>query len=88
MALDDQSGMVCYKCGALVQRSTMITDDETTLAVCHKCNEVMYLNAKVNVATSMGIDNEKTITNHSGNNTTGNNNLPEQNDILQNMNIR
>ena len=76
-ALSDESGIVCYKCGALVERSTTITDDETTIAVCHKCNEVLYFDKKDNASKTKVEDNEKMIPSQSNDNTSCNL-LPQQ----------
>lgn len=71
-ALTDESGIVCYKCGALVERSTTITDDETTIAVCHKCSEVLYFNKKDNISKTKAIENKKIIPNEISDNSSCN----------------
>ena len=35
------SGTLCYNCGAFVSSAT-VADDETTIAICHNCKEVLY----------------------------------------------
>ena len=56
---NDKGGTICYKCGAFVESSSTIADDVTTIAVCHKCNEVLYFNTSESSAKSEKSKTEK-----------------------------
>ena len=65
----DKAQMICYKCGALVERTSAITDDVATIAACHKCNEILYFVADGKTAKDESSSSEKIIPNQNSHTT-------------------